>query len=278
MRTGRRYVARLLADLRRPFRRTHSPARLRHDGYLAPGFREDFDEGIRRIVERVHPFTMTTPERVEALCQAVRFIVRHDVSGAIVECGVWRGGSMMAAALQLLDLNARERELYLFDTYEGMIAPADRELRFDGVEAHEAMREEVASARFAEWCSAPLSEVRSNMLGTGYPAARLNFVVGRVEVTIPDAAPDSIAVLRLDTDWYESTTHELHHLWPRVSPGGFAIIDDYGTWSGARRAVDEFIAAAPHPLFLHRIDHSARLLWKPSIDPVADSEYTARAG
>ena len=72
--------------------------------------------------------------------------------------------------------------------------------------------------------------------------------------------PERIALLRIDTDWYESTRHELVHLYPRLSPGGVLIIDDYGHWQGARKAVDEYFQAG---LFLNHIDYTGRLAIKP---------------
>src|SRR5262249_15121047 len=114
------------------------------------------------------------------------------------------------------------------------------------------------------WWKSPLDEVRRNMASTSYPLDRLKFVVGKVEDTIPFSSPERIALLRLDTDWYESTKHELIHLWPRLVRNGIMIIDDYGYWAGARKAVDEWIAAAGSPLFLNRIDNSGgRLIVKP---------------
>jgi O-methyltransferase len=70
-------------------------------------------------------------------------------------------------------------------------------------------------------------------------------------------------MLRLDTDWYDSTLHELRHLYPLLSRHGVLIIDDYGHWQGARRAVDEYLATLPHPIFLHRIDYTGRIAIKP---------------
>jgi O-methyltransferase len=97
------------------------------------------------------------------------------------------------------------------------------------------------------------------MQSTGYPSDRVHYVKGLVEATVPQQAPDEIAILRLDTDWYESTKHELEHLWPRVRPGGVLIVDDYGHFEGARRAVDEFFGPG---VFLHRIDYTGRLVLK----------------
>ena len=101
------------------------------------------------------------------------------------------------------------------------------------------------------------------MQRTGYDPARMHFVKGDVLETVPQEAPERIALLRLDTDWYESTRHELDHLYARLSPGGILIIDDYGHWRGARRAVDEFIEKHRLRLFLNRIDYTGRLAIKP---------------
>jgi O-methyltransferase len=105
----------------------------------------------------------------------------------------------------------------------------------------------------------PVEDVRRNMRSTGYDDSLVSYVVGPVETTIPAHAPDAIALLRLDTDWYESTRHELMHLYPRLSPGGILIVDDYGHWQGARRAVDEFLDATNARLLLCRIDYTGRI-------------------
>src|SRR5207344_857055 len=110
------------------------------------------------------------------------------------------------------------------------------------------------------WCRAGFDEVVRNLASTGYPSDRLHFIRGRVEDTIPAGAPEKIALLRLDTDWYESTRHELTHLFPRLSTHGVLIIDDYGHWQGARRAVDEYFSATP--ILLNAIDFTARIAVK----------------
>jgi len=116
------------------------------------------------------------------------------------------------------------------------------------------------------WAMAPLDRVRRNVLATGYPAERVHFIQGKVEDTLPANAPDRIALLRLDTDWYESTHHELTHLYPRLSPGGVLIIDDYGHWQGSRLAVDEFFAARAYTPLLGRMDYTGRMMVKPGGD------------
>jgi hypothetical protein len=104
--------------------------------------------------------------------------------------------------------------------------------------------------------------VRRTVLSTGYPEERVHIVRGPVEETIPERAPERLALMRLDTDWYESTRHELHHLYPRLLEGGVLIIDDYGHWEGARRAVDEYFGAEAAPLLLNRIDYTGRVAVK----------------
>jgi len=221
----------------------------------------DFSENERLILRAVQPFTMTSMDRVAAVIRAVEHVVRHGVPGDLAECGVWRGGSMMAAALTLQSLGDTGRTLYLYDTFEGMAAPTDLDRSFDGHEATALLRE--AEPGTGIWCNASLEDVQKNLFSTGYPRDRLVFVKGRVEETIPARAPRVLSLLRLDTDWYESTSHELAHLYPRLSSGGALIIDDYGHWQGAKAAVDEYLARQPAPVFLHRIDYTGRIAIKP---------------
>lgn len=223
----------------------------------------DFTPDQVALVQAVRPYTMTSPERIVALAGAVRWLVEEKVAGAVVECGVWRGGSMMAVARTLREAGAEDRELYLFDTFEGMTAPTAVDRDFRGRSAAARFRRTRRGTDSSGWCRAPLAEVRANLAGTGYPAHLLQYVPGRVEQTVPDAAPDRIALLRLDTDWYESTRHELEHLWPRLVPGGICILDDYGYWAGSRQAVDEYLAAHGIRVLMHRIDQTGRLIVKP---------------
>ncbi len=105
----------------------------------------------------------------------------------------------------------------------------------------------------------PLAEVKGIIGSVGYPADRVHYVKGKVEATIPGVAPQTIAMLRFDTDWYESTRHELVHLYPRLSPGGVIIIDDYSDWAGARQATDEYLEQNNVRLLLNRIDYTGRI-------------------
>ncbi len=224
---------------------------------------EDYPPDLRSdeidIIRAVRPWTMTSTERIYALIQAVRYVSTNAIAGAIVECGVWKGGSMAAIAFTLLRFQDVSRDLYLFDTFQGMSEPTSRDCDYSGKPASELLVEDPAFR-----CSeAPLENVKRVLQETGYPKERIHFVPGRVEDTIPAFAPDSISLLRLDTDWYESTKHELVHLFPRLSSSGPIIIDDYGHWRGARQACDEYFALNRVPLLLNRIDYTGRMAVKP---------------
>jgi predicted O-methyltransferase YrrM len=205
---------------------------------------------------------MTSPERVSALIESVQFIVQNRIPGSIVECGVWRGGSMMAVAHALKNAGEAVRELHLFDTFEGMPKPTEEDVDLRGHSANSFFRKLQTGPDTSDFCRATLEEVRLAMNSTGYDDGLVHLVKGRVEETIPQHAPDSIALLRLDTDWYESTKHELEHLFPRLSRHGILIIDDYGHWQGARKAVDEYFAENKIPILLSRADYTGRVAVK----------------
>ena len=227
-------------------------------------FPVDFDSEAIDIIAAVRPYTMTSDERIFVLIEAVRYLAKTNVEGGIVECGVWRGGSMMAVAHALAGLDRRDVDLYLFDTFEGMTEPQDVDLDYRGVSAHNEFARSRTSADASDWCRAEFGEVESNLISTGYPRDRIKLIRGKVEQTIPSQAPSKISLLRLDTDWYESTIHELVHLYPRLSSRGVLIIDDYGHWMGSRRATDEYFATlGVSPVLLNRIDYTGRVGVKP---------------
>ena len=151
----------------------------------------------------------------------------------------------MAAALALLQLNVHDRDLYLFDTFQVMPKPEAVDVDFGGGAAMDMFHQQQIGEDGSENCLAELADVQTNMARTSYDPGRIHFVPGKVEDSIPGQAPETIALLRLDTDWYSSTRHELEHLFPRLSPGGILIVDDYGHWEGARKATDEYLSLAP---------------------------------
>ncbi|MFE6037777.1 TylF/MycF/NovP-related O-methyltransferase [Streptomyces sp. NPDC056452] len=226
----------------------------------APRFPADYDDEAKDIIRAVKPYTMTSPERLNAFVLATRHIVKHDIPGDIVECGVWRGGSMQACAKTLLSLGETGRDLYLFDTYEGMTPPTAEDLRRDGRPAQELLDAQGRDRPI--WAVASLEDVQAGFENVPYPKDRIHYVQGKVEDTVPEQAPGQISILRLDTDWYASTKHELEHLYARLVSGGVLLIDDYGYWQGSRQAVDEFLEETGAQLLLLRMDEG-RIAVKP---------------
>ena len=226
-----------------------------------------FSDTDRAIIAQAMPYTMTSALRLGAVIDATRHCVRRSVAGAFVECGVWRGGSVLAMLLTLRELGADNREIYLFDTFEGMTPPTHHDVSpLEGPALAEFERADREGGRaWDELFGADVydeSSVRATIEATGYPSDLIHVVKGKVEETIPAVNPNEIAMLRLDTDWYESTRHELRHLYPRLVEGGVLIIDDYGHWDGARRAVDEYFAHDAAPVLLNRIDYTGRIAIK----------------
>jgi len=220
---------------------------------------EDISESDNNILRSVKQYTMTSPERVYATLEAVRYVINSNLPGSIVECGVWRGGTMMAVA-QLLKLHEKfNRDLYLFDTFEGMPSPGESDIDFRGRTAKKDFLAKKRTNDSSDWCYASLADVQANLESVGYLKSKVHYVVGKVEDTVPARAPETISILRLDTDWYESTKHEIIHLYPRLVPGGVLIIDDYGHWQGARKAVDEYFLENKVPILLNRIDYTGRI-------------------
>jgi O-methyltransferase len=205
---------------------------------------------------------MTSPDRLYALYKAIQYIQQASIEGDIVECGVWRGGSMMVVAETLKLFGGPERHLHLFDTYEGLPEPTREDIDVWGNDAVDWWKKKRTSDRSSDWARAHLDEVQHNMGLTGFSKKNIAYVKGMVEDTIPAQAPGKISLLRLDTDWYASTKHEMEHLFPRLSRNGILIIDDYGHFKGAKQAIDEYLATTDVPLMLVRVDYTGRIAIK----------------
>jgi O-methyltransferase len=182
------------------------------------------------IAQAIAGRTMVDAPRQLAVLRAIE--QTKDLPGAFVECGVWRGGISMLAALAM-QKTGNIRDIWLYDTFEGMPHATPE----DGEGAEDALNKGSLAAS--------LTDVREGMASTGYPASNIHYIKGMVEDTLPDNHPENIAILRLDTDWYRSTLAELKALCPLLVPGGAIIVDDYGHWQGCRKAVDEYFAANP---------------------------------
>lgn len=218
----------------------------------------------RMIVKTASRFSMVGPHRMSALVASVEYCVREGIEGDFVECGVWRGGSALAIALKLEQMGVTDRQLWLYDTFQGMTTPGELDVEHaSGTPAETLMRTTEVGNGENVWAYANIEDVRCTLQYTNYPLDGFTFVVGDVSSTLRSQMPNKICLLRLDTDFYESTKIELETLYSKVLSRGVVFIDDYGHWRGARAAVDEFLAAvSPTPLLVP-LDYSGRLLIKP---------------
>ena len=191
------------------------------------------------IIEFVRPFTSLSRERIENILFLTERVIKEKIPGSLAEVGVWKGGAIMAMALKCKQLGDY-RDIHVYDTFSGMTSPSDVDIDLDGNSAKNIF--DVVK------CYASFEEVRQNIEKVDYP--NIVYHKGDITHTDPHSFP-TFALLRLDTDWYESTKFELTYMEPRVSPYGFIIVDDYGHWKGSRKAVDEF-----SPLNLHMIDYT----------------------
>lgn len=215
----------------------------------------DFSAEESALWERVSPHTMVSPERIATLSQAIEYIIKKNIPGDMVECGCWKGGSSLAMLLTLLRLGVTDRDVYVYDAFEeGWPKALEVDVAADGRSAHQMYLDAMAEGLTLEDIHASHKKVKDLLLSAGYPVERIHITQGFVEATIPATIPKSIALLRLDTDWYESTKHELEHLYPRLSKRGVLIMDDYGCWQGAQKATDEYVEENGLCMFLQRVD------------------------
>jgi O-methyltransferase len=248
------WIAKLKREITRPFRPKGAP----------PAIPLDFTPFQKKLLRNVRDYTMTTNERVAVLDSAVRHVITQDYPGSFVECGVAKGGSSMAMAYTLIDLGKTDRDIYLYDTYEGMSEPTEHDQGRLGEPAMKSWKKRRDDSGASTWIHHGIDEVKRNFSRTDYPPARVHYIKGKVEETLPtQSPPGAIALLRLDTDWYESTKAEMEILYPKLVRGGIILIDDYHRWKGARKAVDDYVALHKIPIFWARIDDTAVIGVKP---------------
>lgn len=193
-------------------------------------------------------------ETIYAAYNNVKYIVENKIPGDIVECGVWRGGITQLAALTMIHLKDTSRKIYLYDTFEGMPKPEDEDLDWDGNRALDTWR--TITLKGEKWgFGGDINSVNQLMLSTKYPKEKIIITKGKVENTIPNVIPKKISLLRLDTDFYKSTLHELNHLFPILVLGGILVIDDYGYYLGSRKATDEYFKKNKIKMLLSRINN-----------------------
>jgi hypothetical protein len=214
-------------------------------------FPDIVEDAFWEVVERVRPYTMLTIEALYELHQGVRYVAANAIEGDLVECGVFMGGSVLAAAEWARHYGMSDRRFFLYDTFCGFP---------DGTPP-----ETDAYGNVVRMYSHPnyLAVARDALARSGWAPERFVFVEGDVTRTLQETRPERIALLRLDTDTYASTRVELETLYPALRPGGVLILDDYGQFLGARQATDEFLAAGGLAPLLHRVSPGVRSGIKP---------------
>lgn len=212
------------------------------------------DRGVFRSI--VTPYTMTTAPRINALFQSMEFIRNNGIKGDYVECGVWRGGNILGMMRYLEYHGNTEPNIWLYDTFSGMTPPENVDVDFMNNKAEDILEHVL--------CMNSLEEVKQALTNSNYPSDKVKYVIGDICETLllKENVPDKIALLRLDTDWYNSTKIELEVLWDKLEVGAPCIIDDYGHWQGCRKAVDEFFGNLPQAHEFEHIDYTCVRTYK----------------
>ena len=218
----------------------------------------DLTDQEKKILDFVfeNKLTMGSKVNLAATILAARYVCQNEIKGDFVECGVWRGGHGIAAALTFKLYNRKNRVI-CFDTFLGMTKPTDVDI--SNHNNLKAITKFTASSKgdHNEWCFASYEDVQANFLQAGVSKDDFELIKGDVAETLPKFKLDAISFLRLDTDWYESTKIELKYLWPLLTVNGVLVVDDYGHWQGSKKAVDEFFQSTPTILF-HALDYTSR--------------------
>jgi len=205
--------------------------------------------------------TMVSYERIFATVMACKYVIDKDIEGDFVECGVWRGGNAIAAA-EIFKLHNSNKKVWLFDTFKGMTVPTDFDLQISNGKSAKNQYSANQKETHNQWCYASIQDVRNNFLKRQL-VQNIRFIEGDVcQTLITEDLPSAISILRLDTDWYESTKIELEVLYPKLLENGCLIIDDYGHWSGAKKATDEYFKKYGNRPFFQYIDYTGRLALK----------------
>ena len=210
-----------------------------------------------KLINKCLKYSMTTKVRMWSLLNSINYIYNNNIQGDFVECGVWRGGNLILYELLNQKYNL-DKKVFGFDTFEGMPMPGEHDFKYNNLSAMDLYNRKVKIEN--NWCKSTLDEVKRNIL-TECSNVNVKLIKGKVENTllVKENIPDKISILRLDTDFYESTKIELEILFPKLEKNGVLIIDDYGSYKGARKAVDEYFKKKA---FLIYIDHTCRLLIK----------------
>jgi hypothetical protein len=197
------------------------------------------------IVDFVRPYTSVSVERIQNVLALVQKCIEENIPGDFAEIGVFRGGLIMAMALKCKQMGVL-RTIHAYDTFQGMTPESSADVDRDGIPASKYPVNNVK-------CFSSFEETSANIRKADYPS--IMYHIGDILQTNKSSIP-TFALLRLDTDWYESTKFELEVFEPNVSTNGFIIVDDYGHWQGCKKAVDEF-----RPPYKNVIDYTG-IWWR----------------
>ena len=204
--------------------------------------------------KKVQPFSMTSKERIYELYESLEYVRLNKIEGDFVECGVWKGGNILGVMEYFNYHNITDKKIWLFDTFNGMTTPTEVDVDLDGNKASDILSHVL--------CLSPLEEVKQTLSLSSFDDSKLRFVIGDVceTLNIESNIPSQISILRLDTDFYDSTKKELEVLYPKLIKNGILIVDDYGHWRGSQLAVDEYFENSG--LEIKKIDYTGIKLTK----------------
>lgn len=213
-------------------------------------------DAIRDI--KKNNLTMGSIEKLIDTALACKYILNKNIDGDFVECGVWRGGHSILAK-KILELNNSNKKVWMFDTFSGMTEPTEVDKKFSSKDKAIKKYTETLNNDFSRWCYSSIEEVKDNCKKASLNLTGINFIKGDILDKLENTKlPNKISFLRLDTDWYESTKKELEYLYPLLVKHGVITIDDYGSWEGSKKAVDEYFLKNNIHLFLQAVTHSQR--------------------
>lgn len=205
---------------------------------------------LHNFIEVVKPFTMTSIERITELFNSLEYIRLNNIQGDLVECGVWKGGNILGIIEYLYHYNMIDREVWLYDTFQGMTPPEDIDIDLKNQKAKDILQSVL--------CYSSIDDVKKNLSISNFPIDNIKYIIGDICDTLnyKNNLPNKISLLRLDTDWYQSTKKEMDILYPLLVNNGVLIVDDYGHWQGSKKAVDEYFEKNKIVNTLEKIDYT----------------------
>jgi hypothetical protein len=200
---------------------------------------------------------------------SVKYILENKIEGSFVECGV-DSGNFQVLWIEELKKQNQIRNIYLYDTFTGLTEPSEFDYtrpdavyyNMDSNSVKKTWESQIIDSKTNRWCYTPLDKVKLRLKLLDYPSENLHYIVGDVMETLKMYVPEKIAILRLDTDWYESSKFELEMMYDSVVSRGLVIFDDYYHWDGQRRAVDDFFEKRNEKVNIIKLDGKTGVMIK----------------